>query len=384
VQSDVKQPALIAAFAAIYLVWGSTYLAIRIGLETLPPFLLAGARFVLAGTVLYLWLRLRGVPRPTDSQWWWAAVTGTLMLVCGVGGVTWAEQEVPSGPAALLVATVPLWMTLIDGTGLRRGPVGWRTVTGLVLGLAGVVVLIDPSRHALSTVNTVGGVVILASALCWSLGSLQSRRCNLPSSPAMTAAVQMVTGGVALLIVSSALREWQDGFALAEVSLRSAAALAYLAVVGSLVALCAYVWLLRRVSAPAVATYAFVNPVVAVFLGWGLAGESVGPRIALASALMVGAVVLIQSTLWRQVDAKSFPAPCPAPTSARVARVQPALAHVARSPVFAEALDGFRTSGEAALVLAGPESDNDPCGGSSTGVAGDGVSAARIAECERP
>ena len=371
-RNDAKQPALIAAFAAIYLIWGSTYLAIRIGLETLPPFLLAGARFVLAGTVLYLWLRLRGVPRPTDSQWWWAAVTGTLMLVCGVGGVTWAEQEVPSGAAALLVATVPLWMTLIDGPGSRRGPVGWRTVTGLVLGLAGVVVLIDPSRHALSDVKTVGGVVILASALCWSLGSLQSRRCNLPSSPAMTVAVQMVTGGVALLTVSSALREWQDGFALAEVSLRSGLALAYLAVVGSLVALCAYVWLLRRVSAPAVATYAFVNPVVAVFLGWGLAGESVGPRIALASVLIVSAVVLIQSTLWRRVDAKSVPAARPSPSPPPVAQTQVAWAHPDRAPAVAEAFDGSGLSGELLPPFEGSEPGTNPCGSAPTGVVCDG------------
>jgi drug/metabolite transporter (DMT)-like permease len=372
VRNDAKQPALIAAFAAIYMVWGSTYLAIRIGLETLPPFLLAGARFVLAGTVLYLWLRLRGVPRPTDSQWWWAAVTGTLMLVCGVGGVTWAEQEVPSGAAALLVATVPLWMTLIDGTMSRQRPVGWRTVAGLVLGLTGVVVLIDPSGHALSAVNTVGGVVILASALCWSLGSLQSRRCNLPSSPAMTVAVQMVTGGVVLLVVSSALREWQDGFALAEVSLRSALALVYLAVVGSLVALCAYVWLLRKVSAPSVATYAFVNPVVAVFLGWGLAGESVGPRIALASVLIVSAVVLIQSTLWRRVDAKSVPAARPSPSPPPVAQTQVAWAHPDRASAVAEAFDGSGLSGELLPPFEGSEPGTNPCGGAPTGVVCDG------------
>jgi len=242
------------------------------------------------------------VPRPTDLQWWWAAVTGALMLVCGVGGVTWAEQKVPSGPAALLAATVPLWMTLIDAAMLRRSRVGGRTAAGLVLGLIGVAVLIGPSSHALSAVDTASGAVIVGGAMCWSLGSLLSRRCNLPPSPAMTVAVQMVAGGMILLTISSSLREWQDGFALADVSVRSVLALAYLALVGSLVALCAYVWLLRRVSAPAVATYAFVNPAVAVFLGWGLAGESVGPRVLLASMLIVGAVVLIQSTLWRRTE----------------------------------------------------------------------------------
>jgi len=293
---------ILAAFAAIYLIWGSTYFAIRVGLETLPPFLMAGTRFLAAGVVLYAWLRIRGVPRPTDGQWWEATLTGTLMLACGVGGVTWAEQRVPSGVAALLVTTVPLWITLIDTIVLRVSAGGARMVFGLALGTAGVVVLVGPARGDMASIDPVGAAVILVGALAWSVGSLRSRRANLPKQPAMTVAVQMVTAGVVLLVLSSLFREWQQGFALSDVSLRSSVALAYLAVVGSMVTLCAYVWLLRTVAAPAVATYAFVNPVVAVYLGWAFAGETAGPRVVLAAALIVGAVVMIQSMQWRRAS----------------------------------------------------------------------------------
>jgi drug/metabolite transporter (DMT)-like permease len=300
VRPERNRLAILAAFAAIYLIWGSTYLAIRIGLETMPPFLLAGTRFMVAGTLLYAWLRLRGVPRPTDAQWWQAALTGTLMLVCGVGGVTWAEQRVPSGAAALLAATVPMWMTMIDTWVLRCSRGGAPVVAGLAVGLAGVAVLVGTSHSDLEAIDPVGAAVILGATVAWSVGSLRSRRANLPEQPAMTVAVQMVAGGVVLLVLSSVLREWQHGFALSEVSLRSATALVYLAVVGSMVALCAYVWLLRQVAAPTVATYAFVNPVVAVFLGWSLAEEAVGPRVMIATSLIVGAVALIQSMQWRR------------------------------------------------------------------------------------
>jgi drug/metabolite transporter (DMT)-like permease len=293
---------ILAAFAAIYLIWGSTYFAIRVGLETLPPFLMAGARFLSAGVILYAWLRLRGVPRPTDGQWWEATLTGTLMLACGVGGVTWAEQRVPSGAAALLVTTVPLWMTLIDTIVLRAFAGGARMAFGLALGAAGVVVLVGPASGDVLSIDPVGAAVILGGALAWSVGSLRSRRANLPRQPAMTVAVQMVTAGVVLLVLSSLFREWQQGFSLIDVSLRSTVALAYLAVAGSMVTLCAYVWLLRNVAAPAVATYAFVNPVVAVYLGWAFAGEAAGPRVVLATALIVGAVVMIQSMQWRRVS----------------------------------------------------------------------------------
>lgn len=296
-----------AAFAAIYLIWGSTYLAIRIGLESVPPFLLAGFRFAVAGALLYGWLRIRGVPRPSDRQWWSAIVTGVLMLVCGVGGVTWAEQWVPSGVAALLVTTVPLWMTVLDAATRGRGRFGIGDAIGLIIGLAGVAVLVGISADDLGRIHPVGAAVILAGALCWSLGSLHSRRADLPSSPAMTVAIQMLGAGVILLVISSVQREWQVGFSLAQITARSLAALTYLAVVGSIVALCAYVWLLRRVPASAVGTYAFVNPVVAVVLGWAVAGEALGPRVIGATVMIVAAVVLIQWSRWRRVPVATRP-----------------------------------------------------------------------------
>lgn len=300
VQAARSQAGIIGAFAAIYLIWGSTYLAIRIGLESLPPFLLAGTRFVIAGGLLYGWLRLRGASRPTDRQWWAAVVTGVLMLVCGVGGVTWAEQWVPSGVAALLVATVPLWMTVIDGALLNRRGGGWGQTTGLGMGLFGVAMLVGVSQRDLGRIDPMGAAAILAGAACWSLGSLHSRRARLPSSPAMTVAIQMISGGIVLLAISSVCREWQDGLDMAAVTVRSVIALLYLAIFGSILTLCCYVWLLRRASAPAVATYAFVNPVVAMALGTAVAGEAFGSRELVATALIVGSVVLLQSRHWRR------------------------------------------------------------------------------------
>jgi len=248
-----------------------------------------------------------GVPKPSDRQWWSAVVTGALMLVCGVGGVTWAEQWVPSGVAALLVTTVPLWMALLDAVFYRHGRLGFRETTGLAIGLGGVGLLVGLSAADLGRVHPLGAAAILGGALCWSLGSLHSRRADLPSSPAMTVAIQMLGAGVILLVISSVLREWQIGFSFAQVTTRSAVALIYLVVFGSIVALCAYVWLLRRVSASAVGTYAFVNPMVAVFLGWTVAGESLSPRVIGASVLIVGAVVLIQSNQWRRAPAAKRP-----------------------------------------------------------------------------
>jgi drug/metabolite transporter (DMT)-like permease len=301
----MKKLTIIAAFAAIYLFWGSTYLAIRIGLESLPPFFLAGARFLIAGGVLYAWLRFKGLSRPTDTQWWWSVVTGLLMLVGGAGGVTWAEQWVPSGPACLLIATVPMWMTMIDAMVLRRRWPGWRVGIGLMIGLFGLVVLIGPAGSELGGIDRIGAIVIVLAALSWSIGSLTSRAASLPESPFMTVAMQMFTAGAVLLVISRVNGEWH-GLALSAISTRSLVALGYLVAIGSIVSLTSYVWLLRQVSASAVATYAFVNPVVAVYLGWALANESVGTRVIGATVLIVTAVLLIQSAGWRR---ESTPAP---------------------------------------------------------------------------
>jgi drug/metabolite transporter (DMT)-like permease len=294
-----KKVKVFLAFAAIYLIWGSTYLAIRVGLETVPPFFLGAARFLMAGCTLYAWLRLRGVAKPTMAQWRWALATGALMLVGGAGGVTWAEQRIPSGVASLLIATVPLWMTIIEAA-VWRTRIGWRVALGLGLGMAGVAVLLSPTSREMYQVNLIGAIVIVLAALSWSLGSLASRRANLPTSPAMTVATQMITAGAALLAISGSLGEWKTDLMSRLVAPQSIAAVLYLTVFGSIVGLVAYVWLLRQVSAAAVSTYAFVNPMVAVSLGGLVAGEPMGTEVFVAAALIISAVVLIQSTAWRR------------------------------------------------------------------------------------
>lgn len=283
------RPQVALGLATVYLVWGSTYLAIRFAVETLPPFLMAGTRFVVAGTILYGWRRAAGFPRPTRAQWRAAGVVGALMLMVGNGGVTWAEQWVESGTTALMVASVPLWMVLMDW--LRPGgrpprPAVWA---GILVGLAGVLLLfgspeIDP-RY------TAGWVALLLASIAWAAGSLYSRTAVLPA-PLLATGMQMLAGG-ALLLLAGALTGEVRAIDPAAFSLRSVLALGYLIVFGSLLGYSAYVWLLR-VTPPALAsTYAFVNPVVAVFLGWLLAGERVTPRIVLASLVIVGGVALI-------------------------------------------------------------------------------------------
>ncbi len=275
--------------ATIYLVWGSTYLAIRFAVATLPPFLLAGTRFVVAGSILYGWRRAAGFQRPTLAQWRAAAIVGGLMLVVGNGGVTWAEQWVESGTTALIVAAVPLWMVLLDW--LRPGgrPPGRSVWAGILVGLLGVGLLfggpdLDP-RHAF------GWLALVVGSIAWAAGSLYSRKAVHPA-PLLATGMQMLAGGVLLLLVGVLVGE-PGRVDPGQVTVKSVLALGYLVVVGSLIGYSAYVWLLR-VTTPAVAsTYAFVNPVVAVFLGWLLAGERITPRIILASTVIVGGVALI-------------------------------------------------------------------------------------------
>lgn len=308
-----------AAFGAVYVIWGSTYLAIQIALETIPPLLMAGMRHLIAGIVLYTFVRLTGGPQPLRIHWRSTAIIGALLLLGGNGGVCWAEQTVPSGLAALFVTTVPLWMVLLNW--LRRDGVkpAIAEVAGVVLGLIGVATLIGglgivPGQP----VNTVGAVVLIIASLCWSFGSIYSRHAPMPKSPLQATAMEMLTGGVLLLVVGYLTGEG-DGFSPAAVSLRSIFALCYLMVFGSLVAFSAYVWLLQ-VSTPArVSTYAFVNPIVAVILGYLLAGELLTARTLVAATVIITAVVLITvygkkakaaaSTTAEKPDAIALPAP---------------------------------------------------------------------------
>ncbi len=277
---------LVLAFAAIYLLWGSTYLAIRVAIDTLPPFLMAGSRFVLAGAVLYA-LAARTRPRPTRRQWRNAAVSGVPLFVLGNGGVTWAEQAVPSGAAALVVATLPVWLLLIDWGCGGRGRPRVAELAGIGLGLAGVAVLSAPGG-----VDPVGAAVLVGASVAWAAGSLFGRAADLPASPVRTAGMQMLAGGAVMLTVGLAAGEG-GRFDPAAVTGRSAGAWAYLTAV-AVVALPAYTWLLTATSPALVGTYAFVNPVVAVLLGWAVLGEPADGRTAVAGLLVVlGVAVLV-------------------------------------------------------------------------------------------
>jgi drug/metabolite transporter (DMT)-like permease len=285
--------AIVLAFAAIYLIWGSTYLAIRFAVETLPPFLMLFARFFTAGVLMYSFLRWRGVPRPSAREWAGAAVVGGLLLLGGTGAVGWAEQWIASGLAALIVAIVPVWMVVLDWAGpAKRKPTG-AVIAGLVLGLVGVAVLVGPVElSGGGQMQFIGSAVVVFGTLSWATGSVYGSRLPHPSSPWMSAALQMTSGGLLLLVFGTAMGEWSR-VVPGQMSARSLGALAYLVVFGSLIAFAAYVFLLRHEAPARVGSYAYVNPVVAVFLGWALASEPVTLRTIAAAAIILTGVVLI-------------------------------------------------------------------------------------------
>ncbi len=296
--SAVEAPStakVVTAFALVYLIWGSTYLAIRFAIETIPPLTMAAARFLVAGAVLYGWVRARGAPRPTAREWGGAAVVGTLLLGVGNAGVVYAEQWVPSGLTALLVGAVPLWMVLVDwGWGARVRP-SRRVGVGLVAGFAGIAVLAGaPGAGAGGGHELLGGLILVGASLAWASGSIYSRHAPKPSRPRLWVAMQMLVGG-AVLTVGSIVTGEAGAVHLVAISEKSALALLYLIVFGSLVGYACYIWLLS-VSTPArVSTYAYVNPVVALFLGWSVADEPLTYRSLLAAAIILGAVVVITS-----------------------------------------------------------------------------------------
>lgn len=296
---------LVLAFLAVYLIWGSTYLAIRFAIETIPPLLMAAARNLLAGAVLFAWARRRAPSPPTARQWRATALVGGLLLLGGNGAVVWAEQRVPSGLTALLVALVPIWMVLLDWWRQGGTQPGARVFVGLALGLAGMVVLVGPETFLGGTpVDHLGAAVLVVGTLSWAIGSLASRSADLPSSPLLATAMEMVAGGGLLLAAGTARGEWPL-LHLGAVSMRSAFSLGYLVVFGSLVAFTAYVWLLRVTTPARVSTYAFVNPAVAVVLGWALAGEPLVPRTILATTVIVAAVAVITWSPRRRLQAGS-------------------------------------------------------------------------------
>ena len=284
---------LLASFAAVYLVWGSTYLAIRIGIESFPPLLLAGLRHLSVGAIFFPYFRRSTRERPTFAQWRTAFITGVLLLALGNGTVSWAEKFVPSGIAALLVATVSLWMVLIDWLrpgGHRPAP---RVLVGFLLGFAGMALLVGPERIGNSErVNPLGAFALMAASLAWALGSIYSRHHALPRSPLLAVGMQTLSGGTMLCLAALATGELRH-FHFADVTLRSWLALLYLVIFGSALGFSAYVYILKHSTASRVATYAFVNPVVALILGWLLAAEPLTLRTLFASGIILTAVILV-------------------------------------------------------------------------------------------
>lgn len=281
------------ALATVYVVWGSTYLGIALAIETLPPLLMGGVRFIVAGSILYAVARRfdRTSARPDLRQWGAALVTGTLLLSIGNGGVSWAQQTVPTGIAALVIASIPLWIVVLDRVffGAR---LTWRAGLGVAVGFAGIAMLVAPGPSG--GVEAGGGLVLVLAAAGWATGTLLSRGQTLTVPPLVGAGMQMLAGGAVLLVVGAATGELGD-LRLSEVSARSLGGLVYLILFGSLLAFSAYVWLLRNARTSLVATYAYVNPVVAVALGWAVLGEAIGLRVLLAGGVIVAAVALIVS-----------------------------------------------------------------------------------------
>jgi drug/metabolite transporter (DMT)-like permease len=301
---------IIASFLAVYIIWGSTYYAIRVGLESFPPLLLAGTRHLVAGLLLYLFFRRTGT-KPTRAQWITAAVTGVLMLFGGNGGVSWAEQYVPSGITALLVATVTLWMVLVDW--LRPGGhrPSARVLFGIVIGFAGLLVLVGPAHLGNSgRVDPIGAGILVLASLSWACGSLYSKHGTMPSSPLLGAGMQGLCGGAVLWIMGLLGGEGAR-FHPGHVTLRTWLAIVYLVLFGSCIGFSAYLYILKKSTAARVATYAFVNPIVAIILGWALGGEGLTARTLIAGAVILTAVVLVIAAPHRESNpiAAAVPAP---------------------------------------------------------------------------
>ncbi|HEY7218987.1 MAG TPA: EamA family transporter [Candidatus Binatia bacterium] len=279
------------ALGAVYLIWGSTYLAIRFTVETTPPFISAAGRFIISGAFLYLWRRAAGDPKPTRLEWRNAAIIGVFLLVCGNGGVVWAAQFIPSNLAALLVATVPLWMILIDALRPRGDRPSAIALTGILLGFGGALLLLGWSAENATPANLYGAIAVLAASFFWAIGSIYGKTAALPASPLVTTGIEMLAGGIVQVGVAYAFGEFSR-FDADTISLRSELAWSYLTVIGP-IAFVAYAWLLRSAPILLVATYSYVNPLVAMFLGYFLGKEIITPRIMLAAVLIVGSVVLV-------------------------------------------------------------------------------------------
>lgn len=297
-----------AGLLAVYIFWGGTYLAMKFAIETMPPFMMAGIRFMTAGAIVYAWQVFRGASKPTVTHWKNAAIVGGLLLLGGNGGVVWAEQMVSSGIAAIIVATVPLWMALIAWLWQGGSRPNGMVMGGLLIGFIGIILLVKSSGSDLSGTTTpwIGYAALVAASLSWAVGSIYSRIAKLPDAPLLAIAMQMLTGGFFCLLFGIITGE-SGRFDVMAISLQSALALGYLIFFGSIVGFSAFIWLLKAADPTIVSTYAYVNPIVAVILGWALAGEQMTLQAALAAVIIVLSVIMI--TKGNQQKGKAITAP---------------------------------------------------------------------------
>jgi drug/metabolite transporter (DMT)-like permease len=284
------------AFAIIYFVWGSTFLAIRVGVREVPPFLLAGMRFFVAGIVLYAWMRVKGAPSPTRRQWASATLLAMLIFVFDYGLLFWAEKRVPSGIAAVMMATIPVFMALAEILFLRTQKLTVRLGFALLLGIGGVAVLVSHSASfSQAAIDPRGAAALVFAGISWSTAAILTRKLSLPESKVMSSGAQMLAGGILLTLSAALLGEFQ-GFSVHTVSTEAWLALTYLIVAGSIIGFTAYVWLIHHESPTKVGTYAYVNPVVAVLLGYALGGEPLGARTVAGTFLVLVSVIVITTT----------------------------------------------------------------------------------------
>ena len=288
------KPRAWVALIAVYIVWGSTYLAIRFTIETIPPFLSAGMRFLVSGAVLYILCRVRGDSAPKKVEWRSAGIIGLLLLLGGNGGLVWAEQRIPSGIASLFIATIPIWMVLIDSLRPNGTHANWLTWLGVLVGFLGIALLANPwqSHGASPPLDPIGMLVLVLAALSWSIGSLYSRNAPLPGSSLLGTGMEMLIGSLGLFIFGTMIGEWNQ-FHFATISMLSLGGLIYLILFGSFIGFVAYTWLLRNAPTPIVSTYAYVNPVVALFLGSVIVHEPLDGRDIISALIILSGVVLI-------------------------------------------------------------------------------------------
>jgi len=288
-QSKLK---ILAAFIAVYFDWGPTYLAIKYAIETIPPFLMMGMRSLFAGSVLYTWGRLRGDANVTRKELPSLLLIGFLFFLVGHGVLAWSQKTVPSGVAALLIASEPLILALFEPLFTREGRVGKRTVLGMLIGISGIAVLLLPQGLDFENANLLGSFGILISASSWASGAIYARIAKLPRSPLITGGLQLLSGGVMLILASFMLGEW-SAFTFSQVTIRSWLGLAYLVLFGSIITFSAYTWLLTITSATRISTHTFINPVVAVIIGWAFGGEALTVEMLIATVLIVISVYLV-------------------------------------------------------------------------------------------